>query len=156
MTSHSFADELGRRRFVIWWKRKKRCLKMLVVDLRRRLNRRANAIRQKAGETSSMMLDVTVVGPPLGSVGRRRRPPTEHNGIQGGRSHSTARHKWGCHRRSTAMLHSRWSCLPRPRGWLLLPTNGFQQSIITKDMHLLTWPPWNPLVGPHGLGARLA
>jgi hypothetical protein len=66
---------------------------MLVVDLRRWLNRRANAIRQKAGETSSMMLDVTVVGPPLGSMGRRRRPPAEHNGIRGGHCHSTARHK---------------------------------------------------------------
>lgn len=41
---------------------------MLIVDLRLRLNRCANAIRQKAVETSSMTLEVTTVGPPLGPV----------------------------------------------------------------------------------------
>lgn len=69
MTSHSFADELSRGRFIdIWRKAEKRLLKMLVVDLRRRLNSRANSITRKAGETSSMMLEVTIVSPPLALV----------------------------------------------------------------------------------------
>jgi hypothetical protein len=41
---------------------------MLAVDLRWRLNSCANAIRQKAVETSRTMLEVTTIGPPLGPV----------------------------------------------------------------------------------------
>jgi hypothetical protein len=43
-------------------------LKMLAIVLRWHLNSRVNTIRQKAGETSSMMLGVTAVGAPLGLV----------------------------------------------------------------------------------------
>jgi hypothetical protein len=41
---------------------------MLVVDLKQRLNRCANAIRKKAMETSSTTLEVTTVAPPPGPV----------------------------------------------------------------------------------------
>jgi hypothetical protein len=46
----------------------KRHLKMHAVDLKRRLNNRVDAIRQKAVEASSTFLEVTDVGPPPGSV----------------------------------------------------------------------------------------
>jgi hypothetical protein len=41
---------------------------MFVVDLRRCLKRCANTIRHKVVETTSMMLEVTTVGPPPGPV----------------------------------------------------------------------------------------
>jgi hypothetical protein len=46
----------------------KRHLKMLVVDLKRRLNSRADAIRKMAVGGSSTFLKVPAVGSPLGSV----------------------------------------------------------------------------------------
>jgi hypothetical protein len=49
-------------------KAKKLRLKMLVVDLRWCLKTRANTIRQKTVESSSMMLEDTIVGPAPGPV----------------------------------------------------------------------------------------
>jgi hypothetical protein len=69
MTPHSSVDELSRGGFADVWRRaEKRHLKMLVVDLKRCLNSRANAIRKKAMEASSTLLEVIAVGSPLGFV----------------------------------------------------------------------------------------
>jgi hypothetical protein len=64
MTPHSSADDLGRGGFTdVWRKAERGRLKMLVADLKRCLNSRTNAIRQKAVEASSTLLKVTDVGP---------------------------------------------------------------------------------------------
>jgi hypothetical protein len=41
---------------------------MLVVDLKWRLNSRVDAIRKKAVEASSILIEVTTIGSPPGSV----------------------------------------------------------------------------------------
>jgi hypothetical protein len=63
------ADQLGRGGSAdVWRKTKKRHLKMLAVDLKRRLNSCADAIRKKALGASSTLLDVTTGGSPPGST----------------------------------------------------------------------------------------
>uniref|UniRef100_A0A804P0M8 Auxin-responsive protein n=1 Tax=Zea mays TaxID=4577 RepID=A0A804P0M8_MAIZE len=60
---------LGRGGFAdIWRWTEKRHLKMLVVDLKWRLNSRVDAIRKKAVEASSILIEVTTIGSPPGSV----------------------------------------------------------------------------------------
>jgi hypothetical protein len=69
MTLCSSADELGQVGFAKVWRRvEKRHLKMLAVDLKQRLNSRADAIRKKAVGASSNFLEVIVVGCPPSSI----------------------------------------------------------------------------------------
>jgi microcystin degradation protein MlrC len=72
MTLHSPDDEFDRERFTeLWWRAQKRHLKMLAVDLKRRLNSRIDAITKKVAEASSTLLEVTAVSSPPGSVMHR-------------------------------------------------------------------------------------
>jgi hypothetical protein len=114
MTLHSSTDELDRRGFVdVWQRAKKRHLKMLDGDLKRRLNSRADAIKKKAVKSSSTLLEVTTVGSPPGSV----MPGVASGDLrQSVVVSEVATAILQPSKSKAAMLHSRWSHLPRSWG----------------------------------------
>jgi hypothetical protein len=60
MTLRSSTDELGKGGFVdVWQRAEKRHLKMLAINLKRRINSRADVIRKKAVGTSNTLLKIT-------------------------------------------------------------------------------------------------
>jgi hypothetical protein len=119
MTSHSFVNELARGGFAVIWKKvEKRRLKILVVvssDASTVVPTPSGIRRLKPQARCLRLLSLALLQA-LSCLGSQASTPVEHGGIRGGHCHPAARHGRGRHWRSTAMLHSRWSHLPRPRG----------------------------------------
>lgn len=76
MASHLSTGSLGRAESAdIWRKVEKQCLKGLVVDLKRRLNRHAAAIKRKEMGASPMAIEVATIPPPPRQSPPRLRSP---------------------------------------------------------------------------------